>query len=80
VLSFLAVLAGLRLGEPRPWPLTMLVVCGIFCGSMLWWIVLAMISGHFRSRFDDRAIVWMNRIGALAIGAFGVLTMLLAVR
>jgi threonine/homoserine/homoserine lactone efflux protein len=80
VLSFLAVLAGLRLGQQRPWPLTMLVVAGIFCGSMLWWIVLAMISGHFRRRFNDRAILWMNRIGALAIGAFGVLTMVLAVR
>src|SRR4051812_19339536 len=62
VLSFLAVLAGLHLAEPRPWPLTMLVVGGIFCGSMLWWIVLAMVSGHFRRRFNDRAIVWMNRI------------------
>jgi threonine/homoserine/homoserine lactone efflux protein len=80
VLSFLAVLTGLRLGQHRPWPLTMLVVGGIFCGSMLWWTVLAMVSGHFRRRFNDRAIVWMNRIGALAIGSFGVLTMLLAVR
>jgi threonine/homoserine/homoserine lactone efflux protein len=80
VLSYLAVLAGLRLGEERPWPLTMLLVFGIFCGSMLWWIVLALAAGHFRRRFNDRAVVWMNRIAALAIGGFGVLTMSLAAR
>jgi threonine/homoserine/homoserine lactone efflux protein len=80
VLSFIAVLAGLRLGEARHWTQTMFVVLGIFSGSMLWWTVLALVAGHFRRRFTDRAVVWMNRIGAIAIGAFGALTMSLAVR
>jgi threonine/homoserine/homoserine lactone efflux protein len=80
VLSFLAVLAGLRLGEPRPWTLTLFVVLGIFCGSMLWWIFLAIVSGNLRHRFTDSSVVWMNRIGAVAIGAFGVITMSLAMR
>lgn len=80
VLSFLAVMTGLRLGEPRPWTHTLFLVLGIFCGSMLWWIVLAVVAGHFRSRFTDRAVVWMNRIGSVAITAFGVLTMALAAR
>jgi threonine/homoserine/homoserine lactone efflux protein len=78
VLSFLAILAGLRLGEPRPWPLTLFVVLGIFTGSMLWWIVLALISGHFRDRFDDAAVVRMNRLAAIAIAGFGLLTMVMA--
>ena len=78
VLSFLAVMAGLRLGEPRPWTLTLFLVLGIFCGSMIWWIVLAFISGHFRDRFNDRAVVIMNRIAACAIGGFGLLTILIA--
>jgi threonine/homoserine/homoserine lactone efflux protein len=80
VLSFLAVLAGLRLGEPRPWTLTLFVVLGIFTGSMTWWITLAMIAGHFRDRFNDQAVVIMNRIGAVAIGAFGVLTMAMSAK
>jgi len=78
VLSFLAVMAGLRLGEPRPWSLTLFVVLGIFTGSMIWWVVLALISGHFRDRFNDAAVVAMNRIAAFAIGGFGLLTMLIA--
>lgn len=80
VLSFLAVLAVLRLGEHRPWMLTSFLVLGIFGGAMFWWTLLALISGHFRDRFNDRAVVWLNRIGALAIGAFGLITMGLALR
>jgi threonine/homoserine/homoserine lactone efflux protein len=80
VLSFLAVMTGLRLGEPRPTTDTLILVLGIFCGSMLWWVLLAAVAGHFRRRFNDRAVVWMNRIGAVAIAAFGVITMSLAAR
>jgi hypothetical protein len=47
---------------------------------MLWWIVLATAANHFRSRFDDRAMLWMNRIGGGAIGCFGLVTLLLALR
>lgn len=78
ILSFLAVLAVLRLGERRPWTLTIFLVLGIFVGAMSWWTLLALISGHFRDRFNDRAVVWMNRIAALAIGAFGLITIGLA--
>jgi threonine/homoserine/homoserine lactone efflux protein len=78
VLSFLAVLAILGLGEHRHWTLTLFLVMGIFAGAMLWWMLLAFISGHFRDRFNDRAVVWLNRIAAGAIGAFGLITMGLA--
>lgn len=78
VLSYMAVLAALRLGQPRPWTLNLLLVLGIFCGSMLWWLVLALASGHFRNRFNDGALVWMNRIAAVAIGGFGIVTMAIA--
>src|SRR5581483_3937392 len=78
VLSFLAVLAILRLGEHRDWWLTSIMVAGIFAGAMLWWIILTFASNHFRDRFDEHATAWMNRIAGLAIGAFGVLTMVLS--
>jgi threonine/homoserine/homoserine lactone efflux protein len=78
VLSFLAVLAGLHLEEGRPWYQTLFVVAGIFVGAMIWWVTLALAANHFRDRVNDRAVLWMNRIAGLAIGGFGVLTMLLA--
>jgi threonine/homoserine/homoserine lactone efflux protein len=80
VLSFLAVLAILGLGGHRSWTLTVFLVLGIFVGAMFWWITLAMIAAHFRDRFNDRAVVWMNRIAAFAIGAFGLITIGLAVK
>ena len=80
VLSFLAVLAGLGMGDHRPWWLTFLLVGGIFCGSMLWWVILVLTVNHFRDRFGERAMRAMNRIAGLAIGAFGVVTFLLGIK
>ncbi len=78
VLSFLAVLAALGLAQRRSWGLTLFVVLGIFAGSMVWWLILSTVVNRFRNRFNDRTLLWMNRIGGLAIGAFGVITLLLA--
>jgi threonine/homoserine/homoserine lactone efflux protein len=78
VLSFLAVLAALHLDGNRAWWQTLFLVAGIFVGAMLWWIILAGIANHYRDRFNDRAMLWMNRIAGLAIGGFGLLTLLLS--
>jgi threonine/homoserine/homoserine lactone efflux protein len=72
VLSFVALLAALGMGDPRHWWLTVFLVGGIFCGSMVWWIVLSSIVYHFRDRFNDRLLLLMNRLAGLAIGGFGV--------
>jgi len=78
VLSFLALLAALGMGHHRARWLTLLLIAGIFAGAMLWWIVLAAATSRFRNRFDDRAMLWMNRIAGLAIGGFGIVTVMLS--
>ncbi len=78
VLSFLAILAALGTGHRKPPLLTLLLVGGIFVGSMLWWILLTAIASHFRDRFTDKAMLWMNRIAGLAIGGFGIVTLILS--
>jgi len=80
VLSFLAVLAGLGMSEHREWWLTFLIVAGIFSGSMLWWVILVLVVDRFRDRFDQHAMTWMNRIAGLAIGAFGIVTLVTGIR
>jgi threonine/homoserine/homoserine lactone efflux protein len=78
VLSYLAVLSALHLSGRRAWWQTLFLVAGIFVGAMLWWIILATLAHHLRYRFNDRAMLWMNRIAGLAIGGFGVLTLILS--
>lgn len=76
VLSFLAVLAALRMNQHRPWWQTVFLVGGIFLGSMAWWIVLGAFVNHFREKFNDRMMHWMNRAAGLAIAGFGVATLI----
>ncbi len=78
VLSFLAVLAALHMEEHRPWWQTIFLVGGIFAGSMMWWAVLGAVANHFRERFNDGAMLWMNRIAGFAIGGFGIVALILA--
>jgi len=78
VLSFLAVLTALGLGRHKSWGQDLALVAGIFVGAMLWWILLAAITAHFRDRFNHRIMLWMNRLSGLAMGGFGVATLILA--
>jgi threonine/homoserine/homoserine lactone efflux protein len=78
VLSFLAVLSALGLGHSMMWQSTVLVVCGIFCGSMGWWIVLSVVVTRVRGRFSPRLVIYMNRIAGLAIGGFGAALIVLS--
>lgn len=74
ILSFLAVFAALGLAERRAWWLTSIMVGGIFCGSMAWWVILSSAVNQLRDRMTDRALRWMNRVAGLAIGGFGVVS------
>lgn len=78
VLSFLAVLAALGLGGPRRWELTVFVVAGISCGSLLWWTILSVAVVRFRDRVDERRLKWLNRMAGLAMAGFGVALILLS--
>ena len=78
VLSFLAILATLGMKEDRASWLTLLLVGGIFCGSMLWWIILVSIINRVRDQIDDHAMLWMNRVAGVAIGGFGVVTFVMS--
>jgi threonine/homoserine/homoserine lactone efflux protein len=77
VLSFLAVLAVLGLTGGRSVWLTATMIGGIFVGSMAWWLTLVALTHHFRERFDDRAMLRMNRIAGMAIASFGIIMFVL---
>jgi threonine/homoserine/homoserine lactone efflux protein len=76
VLSFLAVLATLGMKEQRSVWMTLLLVGGIFCGSMMWWTLLTGVVNRLRHNITERTMLWMNRIAGLAIGGFGVINII----
>ena len=78
ILSFLAVLAALGMGQHRRWWLTVFLVAGIFCGSMSWWMILSSIVSRLRHKVNDSVLRWMNRIAGLAIGGFGIASFVLS--
>ena len=78
VLSFIALLAALGIGHQRHWWLTVFLVGGIFCGSMLWWIVLSSIVNLFRDRFNDRVLLSINRLAGILIAGFGIVAIVLS--
>jgi threonine/homoserine/homoserine lactone efflux protein len=76
ILSFAAVMAGLGLGSTGGNYLSAaILVIGVFIGSALWWLILTSGVNLFRSKFDLRALRWVNRLSGLIILAFGVLAL-----
>jgi threonine/homoserine/homoserine lactone efflux protein len=73
ILSFVAILAGFRLGDEAAQPVrAMTVVAGAFLGSAAWWFLLSLLVGLLRRRFTPTAMLWVNRGAGLLIGLFGV--------
>jgi threonine/homoserine/homoserine lactone efflux protein len=77
ILSFVAVFAGLGLGTAASDRASaVLMVCGVFLGSALWWLLLSGAIGFFRRALTPERLQWVNRVsGAMLIG-FGVLSLL----
>lgn len=75
ILSFVAVFAGMGLAADAGgnYGAATLLVLGVFIGSALWWLLLSGGVSLVRSRFDRRAMIWVNRISGAIIAVFGVL-------
>jgi len=77
ILSFAAIFAGLGVGGGKNTALSAtLVVCGVFLGSALWWLLLAGGISLFRGKFTSRWLLWINRISGSVITVFGLLALL----
>jgi threonine/homoserine/homoserine lactone efflux protein len=77
ILSFVAVFAGFGLGTAAgDRAAAVLMVCGVFLGSALWWLLLSGSVGFFRRALTLERLRWVNRgSGAMLVG-FGFLSLL----
>ncbi len=73
ILSFVAVFAGLGLGEGAGGFTAAVLVLGVFLGSAAWWLLLSGTVGLFRRKLSTGCLRWVNRVSGVVITAFGVL-------
>jgi len=77
ILSFVAIYAGwgVRSLSGR-YVAAAFLAGGVFTGSVLWWLALAVGLVLFRDRFSHGALAWIHRISGAIITAFGVVVFL----
>ena len=74
---FAAVFAGLGLGTTAgDRGSAVLMVCGVFLGSALWWLLLSGAVGFFRRALTLERLRWVNRLSGALLTGFGVLSLL----
>lgn len=77
IISFGAVFAWLGLANAHAnYIAAEILVLGVFLGSALWWLILALGVGLFRTKYTRSNMRWVNRISGVAITAFGLIALL----
>lgn len=72
ILSFAALFAGLGLASTSKASEAVLVVAGVFAGSMAWWIALSGGVALARHRLPDSFARWVSRLSGVLLIAFGL--------
>jgi threonine/homoserine/homoserine lactone efflux protein len=49
-----------------------ILVASVFAGALGWWALLCAIAFAFRRHFDERGLIWLNRISGSALVIFGI--------
>lgn len=73
ILSFAVFFAGLGLASAADAPSALVVVAGVFAGSLAWWVILTGGVAMVRHKVSDRFALWVGRISGSLILAFGLL-------
>ncbi|HXV83146.1 MAG TPA: LysE family transporter [Candidatus Binatia bacterium] len=77
LLSFVAIYAGWGISSLSGNYLGAAVLAaGVFAGSVLWWLAIAIGLVLFRDRFSHSALGWIHRISGAVITAFGIIVFL----
>jgi threonine/homoserine/homoserine lactone efflux protein len=84
IVAFLGIFAAVGIGNigDSIW-YRLGLVAGVFAGSCLWWLAIAIGAGHVRRFLTHGGMGWVNRIsGALmvAFGAYALISVVFALR
>jgi threonine/homoserine/homoserine lactone efflux protein len=75
IIAFLAVLASLGAGGEASNGAALLVVAGVFSGSLLWWLALSGATSLLRTRLSPAALRWVNWVSGAVVVGFGVVSL-----
>jgi threonine/homoserine/homoserine lactone efflux protein len=77
IISFIAVFAGLGVGTmSQNYTGATFTVIGVFCGSVVWWLLLSTSVGLFHHKISDTGMVWINRIAGILMISLGIFSIL----
>lgn len=76
ILSFIALFAGLRLGNTGENYLSAsMMVLGVFLGSAAWWLSLSTGVSLLRNKLTPAFLTWINRMAGIVISTFGIFSL-----
>lgn len=75
ILSFAAIFAGLGLASDTDLMGKLVVVIGVFLGSLLWWVILSGGVALLRQRLPQGFAVWISRASGAVLIGFGLVAM-----
>ncbi|MBT3190371.1 MAG: LysE family transporter [Anaerolineae bacterium] len=77
ILSFVAIFAGMGIvNTTGNYASALMLVLGVFIGSMLWWSLLSGGASFFQKKIDAQGLTWINKISGVIITGFGVVALL----
>ena len=76
ILSFVAIFAGMGIvSESGNYLSALMLVLGVFIGSMLWWTLLSGGASFFQKKINAEGLAWINKVSGGIITAFGVVAL-----
>lgn len=72
IAAFIALFVAWGLSSGLTIPAATEVVLGVLVGSMAWWVALVFIIGMLHRKIEDRHMLLLNRITAVAVVLFGL--------
>jgi threonine/homoserine/homoserine lactone efflux protein len=77
IIFFTGVFAGLGITDTdRNYTLASALVIGVFLGSALWWVFLALVTSALTARLTSHKLQWINKVSGAIILCFGVIALL----
>lgn len=80
IMVFIGIFASLGLGEHgTKMSSSLILIVGIFLGSLIWWVILSSVVNKIRHKFNPRLLHNMNRISGSGIVLFGLVLIITSV-